>query len=121
MWIYANIAPDGWTLNGTPSDQLLAIKGGGTYTTGGVAAGDFTMPNHQHNMNSHQHSSSGATGAASPGANFEDGDAGTPTSGNHTHTFTVTAVTPVPGDTASDGAVTGYRPESYVGIICSKN
>ena len=121
MWIYANGAPDGWTINATPSDQLLAVKGGSTYTTGGTAAGSFTMPVHQHNMNSHQHPSSGTTEAASPGANYEDGDAGAPGSGNHTHPFTITTLGPSPGLTLSDGNVAGYRPESHVGIICSKN
>jgi hypothetical protein len=121
MWIYANAAPDGWTLNGTPSDQLLAVKGGGTYTTGGTAAGSFTMPSHQHDMNSHQHSKSGSTAGAVPGANFEDGDSGTPTIGNHYHPYSVTAINPVPGLTSPGGAVAGYRPRSHVGIICSKN
>lgn len=121
MWIYANAAPTGWTLNATPSDQLLAVKGGTTYTTGGAQAGDFTMPTHTHNMASHVHSATGTTGAASPGANYEDGDVSIYGSGNHTHTFTISAVTPIPGDTASGGAEVGYRPESHVGIICSKN
>jgi hypothetical protein len=121
MWIYANGAPDGWTINGTPSDQMLAVKGGSTYITGGTAAGSFTMPNHTHNMNSHVHSASGTTGSNSPGANYEDGDQGTIGVRNHTHGFNISTTAPSPGSTASDGAETGYRPESTVGIICTKD
>jgi hypothetical protein len=121
MWIYAVSAPTGWTINATPSDQLLAIKGGSTYITGGTAAGDYTMPAHQHNMNSHTHSEAGATLTAVPGANYEDGDSGAPGTGNHTHSFSVATTGPSPGVTSSGGAVTGYRPESSVGIICSKD
>lgn len=38
MWFYANSAPTGWTIDSTPSDELLAIKGGSTYTAGGTTA-----------------------------------------------------------------------------------
>lgn len=121
MWIYDTSAPVGWTINGTPSDQLLAVKGGSTYTTGGQAAGSFTMPTHQHNMNAHTHTAGGTTGDNSPGANYEDGDAGAPGDRNHNHSFSISSVGPVPGLTALGGNVAGYRPESAVGVICSKN
>jgi len=121
MWIYANSAPDGWTIVSTTSDYLLAVKGGSTYVTGGDTAGDFTMPLHNHNMNSHAHPSSGTTGSASPGANYEDGDQGTPGSGNHTHSFSISTTGPSPGITLDGGNVAGFKPESHVGIICTKN
>lgn len=125
MWIYANSAPVGWTINATPSDQLLAVKGGSTYVTGGSAGGaqgSFTMPLHTHNMNSHAHSSSGTTGTNSPGANYEDGDRSVYGDRNHTHGFTVSAITPVPGDTSSGGDEDWTpRPRAHVGIICSKD
>jgi hypothetical protein len=41
MIFYADTAPTDWTLDATPSDELLAIKGGTTYTTGGATAGTW--------------------------------------------------------------------------------
>ena len=46
VWIYSNVAIDGWTIDGAVTDQLLALKGGSTYLTGGAAAGSWTWPSH---------------------------------------------------------------------------
>jgi len=82
MWFYQNTAPAGWTLDGTPSDDLLAVKGGsaafdanggtgaGTWTVAGLTkdAHTHTGPSHTHTGPSHTH---GAGNYAGP---------------NHTHT-----------------------------------
>jgi len=119
MWFYANSAPDGWTLNGTPSDQLLAVEGGSTYTTGGAAAGSFTMPNHSHSLNSHIHRFAGNTSTLN--RYIHKGDDYVAGVGTHYHTYDIGSTGPSPSTTDSSGSVAGYRPESHVGIICTKN
>lgn len=119
MWVYDTAPPDGWTINTTPSDQLLAVKGGSTYTTGGSSAGSFTMPNHWHSLNNHSHTASGVTSAIS--SNVHKGDSAISGTGSHSHLWTATAINPNPSTTDNSGGVAGYRPESSVGIICTKN
>ena len=46
MWIYADSAPTGWTIQNSLGDTLLAVKGGSTYTTGADSAGTWTQPDH---------------------------------------------------------------------------
>ena len=46
IWIYANTVQDGWVLDGAVTDQLIALKGGATYLTGGAIAGTWTWPSH---------------------------------------------------------------------------
>jgi len=58
VWFYQDSAPTGWTINATPSDELLAVKGGSTYTTGGATAGTWTMVDHTH---SHSLTAAGQT------------------------------------------------------------
>ena len=41
--VYRNVALDGWALSAAASDRVAAIKGGGTYTTGGANAGSWTI------------------------------------------------------------------------------
>jgi len=50
-YFYQNTAPTGWTIDGTPADALLAVKGGADAynATGGTQAGTWTQPNHAHN------------------------------------------------------------------------
>lgn len=70
MWMYADSAPVGWTINGTPNDNILAVKGGSTYTTGGSQQGAWVIsglssgnesshvhsgPSHAHTMPTHRH------------------------------------------------------------------
>ena len=121
MWFYADSAPTGWTLNATPSDQLLAIKGGTTYTVGGAAAGSFTTPNHYHSLNSHVHAVIGTTSSVSESHRLHKGDGPWNGSANHNHNFSLNTSGPSPVNTATDGGTAGYRPDSYVGIICTKD
>lgn len=114
MWFYADTAPTGWTLDATPSDELLAIKGGTTYTTGGATAGTWTQPTHALTVAetpAHTHASTLAVSANSgSGASFWCHNSATLTSGS------------VLGGSATGTAHnhgTTYRPKARVGIICS--
>jgi len=63
MWFYQDSAPLGWTLDSTPSDSILAVKGGSTYNTGGASAGSWIVSgivtdsesSHRHTGPSHKH------------------------------------------------------------------
>jgi len=122
MWIYADSAPDGWSINGAAGDDLIAVKGGSTYTTGGTVDGDWDTPSHSHTLNSHTHSFSGSTtgyngnlyGGRSPGEGNEL-DIYT-----HQHTLSGTLAGVTPPSTATNGVASTYRPESRVGLICER-
>lgn len=49
-YFYQNTAPTGWTIDNTPADALLAVKGGSqAYNyNGGNQRGTWTQPNHTH-------------------------------------------------------------------------
>ena len=123
MWFYQDSEPDGWALDTTPSDDLLAVKGGGTYITGGPTGGSqgtFTTPDHAHDMNNHAHSVTGTATRLTAGEERGDhGDSGS--NEDHTHILNVAVGGNLPTSTTTDGGVPGYRPLSRVGIICSKN
>jgi hypothetical protein len=46
FWVYANAAEDGWIVDSSVTDRLLALKGGATYLTAGTQAGSWTWPSH---------------------------------------------------------------------------
>jgi len=130
MWFYADSAPTGWTIDGTPSDELLGIKGGATYTTGGVQAGTWTQPNHAHTTPDHSltaaengahthtfqvardNTGSGPNRASASNNAYESSDT-TESSGSgdaHNH-----------GNTGNSATANTWRPLARVGIICSKD
>jgi len=117
VWFYQDTAPDGWTIDSTPSDSLLAVKGGSTYTTGGTQAGTWTQPDHaltESEMPSHTHALTNGTQVWR-----NEGGANTMAGGGSSTTATLTA-----GATGSDTAHnhgSAYRPTAEVGIICSKD
>jgi hypothetical protein len=43
IWVYRNAAMEGWAIDATPFDKVLALKGGATYTAGAAAAGSWTV------------------------------------------------------------------------------
>jgi len=55
-WFYLDAAPTGWTIDETPADALLCVKGGSNAynTAGGAQAGTWTQPNHLHTI-AHTH------------------------------------------------------------------
>jgi len=58
MWIYRNDAMDGWVVDSSVSDRVLALKGGDTYTTGAAVSGTWSHSHtmdHTHSTPAHQH------------------------------------------------------------------
>lgn len=113
VFFYSDVAPPGWTLLGAVTDTLLAVKGGTTYTTGGVVAGTWSgpphtltipeMPAHFHSFQTYQ-GGGGSTGVGLD-STFQ-APVNTSTvggSGPHSHDWTTT------------------RPMAAVGVICQKN
>lgn len=96
IWVYRDSAIDGWAIDSSVSDKVLALKGGTTYTTGGVSTGGswkvsgITAENestHTHQVSAHDHGA--ATGYASISGLGESyfqtyADTGT---NKHTHTI----------------------------------
>ena len=116
MWFYADTAPTGWTLDATPSDSLLAVKGGSTYTTGGAQAGTWTQPDATltaAQIPPHTHLTNATTSANSGGGPTIYCYSTTPTSTGSAATSAGTA--------SSHNHGTAYRPLSEVGIICSRD
>lgn len=129
-WLYANSAPSGWTVDETPSDRLIGVKGGSQAfnASGGTMAGTWTQPGHvltASEIPAHTHGAasahthnmakgSGDVGGYYGGAAANTSSYGTTSSsGAHTHASVGT-------DTAhSHGS--SYRPLARVGLICSKN
>ncbi len=141
-WFYQDTAPTGWTLDATPSDALLAVKGGTTYTTGGAQVGTWTQPNHTHNGPSHTHATSdhvltiaemplhthgmyiNATGLGGGNGWFMTTSGSenntSPTGGDTAHSHGNTGAG---GTGATDGGATAntWRPLAQVGIICQRS
>jgi len=132
MWFYQNTAPTGWTIDTTPADGLLAVKGGSQAynVNGGNQAGTWTQPDctlSAANLPAHDHGSAGAhthtlgisQSTADPPWSHPilSGPAvssfTTSSNGAHTHTS-------VGSGTAHNHGTT-YRPLAQVGIICTKN
>lgn len=138
MWVYRNTAMDGWAVDSTPTDRVLAIKGGSTYTTGGAGAGTWTTASHSH--------AKGTLAAAAhnhqwyqdaDGAQTWQSDGETTTAGyvNHSQTWFVSALqgeltntaglalytknttTTITGSTATDGGTSTWRPAASVGTL----
>lgn len=135
MWFYANSAPTGWTIDSTPSDEVLAVKGGGTYTAGGAGAGDWT---HAHSQ-SHTHSFSGtpsvtvdaeaahthtlinSSSLVASGVDYYALNATTSAGSSHAHTASSSVSGTTGAASAATDANTTFRPKARVGIICSKD
>ena len=111
IWVFLNAitAQEGWDVDGAAVDQVLALKGGSTYTTGGVKdVGTWQIPDHtlvESEIPDHTHpvpsggahlntleSATGGTGGGVDGFMWtNDGWTGpvdkyTESSGPHTHT-----------------------------------
>jgi len=131
VWFYADSAPDGWTIDATVADALLALKGGSqAYNVdGGNLAGTWTQPGHtltEAEIPTHDHGEAGAhTHTIACASSFEEGylsgtwvmseQSGTAgaSAGAHTHTSV--------GSGSAHNHGTAYRPLARVGLICAKN
>ncbi len=125
IWIYRNTAPDGWAIDSSVYDVVLALKGGtNAYNAnGGTIAGTWTQPGHVHSM---AHTHGGATGAGGSHSHnrqsqYGGGFAGegnpdlggiTTTENPHTH-----AISSESGNTANGATVSTYRPAAAVGTL----
>ena len=140
MYFYQNVAPAHWTIDSTPADALLAVKGGSNAfnVDGGNQAGTWTQLNHTHTGPSHTH-----TGPSHTHSVPKDGwgHAGAWASGRVSTyggidgLLTRSAVNGVTSGTSGTGAsgaggtgATGggtsaatYRPLAQVGIIATKD
>jgi len=57
LWVYSNSAQEGWVIDTSVTDKILALKGGteAYNTTGGSTAGTWTQPNHTHSISGAAH------------------------------------------------------------------
>ena len=113
IWVYSNVAIDGWTIDATVIDQLLAIKGGSTYVTGGVNAGSWTWPSHTlltAEMPAHVHEPGGGGGRFLTSNGNEVGSGGD-NYGRETYT------TSTGGDGGHSHGSTTFRPAAAVGTM----
>ena len=58
IWVYRNAAMDGWAIDSSVTDKVLALKGGSTYVTGGASAGSWSISgfaSHLHSQTAHVH------------------------------------------------------------------
>jgi len=131
LWVYANSAGDGWILDPSPpTDVVLVLKGGSTYTTGGSVAGTWTMPgctlslsqipahdhgassDHTHTMDCYYNVGSGQTTSRGFNSYSQGGYHITDSQGNHTHN----AYGKSSNDAHSHGGTT-YRLKAAVGTL----
>ena len=132
MWFYANTAPTYWTIVSAIGDELLAIKGGTTYTTGGAVAGAWT---HNHSGNSGvvtlTAAQSGRVGhthviGTDKLSSDESGAGKVTVGGSGTEGGAITIDEVADANAASShkhtvAAETAYRPDARVGILCTKD
>jgi hypothetical protein len=140
IWVYSNLAEDGWDIDDSITDRVLAIKGGSQAydANGGTLGGSWQQPSHiltaaenaihTHSgttagrSQNHTHTSAFSAGSAgaSPKAlgNFGTGTTNV-TSGNssqnHTHTYTTTSQSGTGGSAHDHGLV--YRPQAAIGTL----
>jgi len=120
IWFYADSAPTGWTIDATPSDRILAVKGGSTYVTGGVQVGSWTVSGiSTANESSHTHLVSGSTDIFNTGLDDQGSGSNTVTP-SHVHTLSITSQAGSAHNhiVNQDGT---WRPSANVGIICTKD
>lgn len=100
IWVYRNTAMDGWAIDGTVTDTVLALKGGSVYTAGAIVAGTWTIggltdSGHTHAAGSyagpnHTHTATSGAPSATTAVNAE----GATLVGSETHTHSITTGNP---------------------------
>jgi len=122
LWVYKNTAVTGWAIDGTVYDQVLAMKGGTTYTTGGVTAGTWTQPNHtlttaEMPIHNHTITKSGAGGYLVSAAHGWDGaiDGSSSVSGYDMSLLSWSIDNA--GGSSPHNHGTSYRPSAAVGTM----
>ena len=118
MFMYANVAPTGWTLQGGISDCLLAVKGGSSAynVSGGSVVGTWNGPAYALIANQLPNISvpvtvwDGNTGTTAFGGGAAFGSSGI-----------VTLTINSGGGMTHEHDWTATRPYAAVGVICSKD
>ena len=122
IMVYRNTAMDGYAIDSSITDRVIAVKGGSTYTAGGATAGTWTQPNHTHTLATHRHTISSDGGHTHPteGVNgYNDGGASSfgndsGSAGAHSHTGYAGYSGVL---TTANGASVGWRPAAAVVTI----
>jgi len=128
VWIYRDSTMDGWAIDSAVSDIVLAIKGGATYTTGGVIAGNWAQPGHTHTIPNHYHTLPMGYRAGNSGLwvdqNHTSGTVYTQygyalaaDSGDSNTIALITYTDGGGGATSSDGTPDAWRPAAAVGTL----
>lgn len=119
MLFYQDTAPTGWTVDSTPSDVVVACKGGSYYTAGGAIAGDTwgSGAGHTHTYTAviaHTHTVPHGTSTGSGGI---DGAARAASA-----TVTTGSTGSASASTASaNGLPSTWRPRAAVCIVATKD
>jgi len=134
LWLMLSSAQDGWVVDSSVKDQVLAIKSdSGDYSAVGSSKGSWTLPNHtltiseipshDHGGNvasagNHSHSTNiegydpyGGAGNAVRSGNASGTEISTSTDGAHTHTISSQ------GGGGAHNHGSGYRPLAAVGTL----
>jgi len=119
-WFYQNTAPVGWTIDATPADALLAVKGGtqAYNANGGTQVGTWTQPNHDHTYNTviaHTHALTVSNSITAPLELVAAGVTGAGTTLNTGSTGSAS------GTVSAAATAATWRPLAQVGIICTKD
>lgn len=137
-WFYQNTAPTGWTLDATPADAVLAVKGGSNAynANGGTQQGTWTQPNHTHSGVAHNHQWYHFTATNTDDQTYDvngtlidfvtagssSGDhpvfASSSEGRNQLELYTSNAAA---GTTGNGATAATWRPLAQVGIICTKD
>lgn len=135
-WFYQNTAPTGWTLDATPADALLAVKGGSNAynANGGTQQGTWTQPGHTHDVGTYAipaislKTNSKTTHSAGVKCVIDgDGDIYAPYQGGDiaAHDVPTTSINnsaaAITGASANGATAATWRPLAQVGIICTKD
>jgi len=130
-YFYQNTAPSGWTIDNTPADALLAVKGGsqaynanggqqkGTWTqnnhlhtTGDRTLSEDEMPPHTHTVDAKGNQATNSTSYIASGettyGSFNPSTSATGGGSAHNH-----------GNTGNSATVNTWRPYASLGIICT--
>jgi len=132
MYVYRNDTCEGWVIDATVTDRVLAVKGGSNAynVNGGVNAGTWTQPGHTLTASEiPDHSHSGTTDSDAHTHNFDVGSSGSfaiaatgtgvitsATTDSYAHTHTFTTDTDGGGDGSHNHGDT-YRPAAAVGTL----
>lgn len=110
IWIYRNNTLPGWVIDDTVVDKVLALRGGEYGPVGGVVAGTWTQPPHQHHFIvakiwvDHNHAFTIVVGTFS-----------------HSHTVDIDIPFLVSTDTAEAAALDTYTTSQYDSPVYTNN